>query len=90
MVEADKESLIEFPCHYEIKVMGLDNEKFHSEVRRVVLLHSPDADESAFRLKPSSKGKYVSISTTVYVETKLDLEAVYGDLRASEHVLYTL
>lgn len=90
MEPSDQESLIEFPCHYEIKVMGKDDENFHAEVRRIVLKHSPDADDSCFRQRPSSKGKYVSISASVYVETKGHLEAVYGDLRASEYVLYTL
>lgn len=90
MSESEKESLIDFPCHYEIKVMGLDDEAFHAEVKRIVMLHAPDNAEPSFRTKPSSKGKYVSITTSLYVETQSHLEAVYGDLRASKQVLYTL
>lgn len=90
MSEPDPESLIEFPCYYEVKVMGKDGGDFHSDVRRIVNVHCKGVSEDHFRQRASAKGKYSSVTAKVYVESREHLEALYGDLRASEHVLYTL
>lgn len=90
MTAEQQESLIEFPCQYEVKVMGRDDEAFHSEVRRIVEVHCDSVTDEHFRTRPSSKGKYISVSANVYVESREHLESLYGALRASEHVLYLL
>ena len=90
MSDTEQESLIEFPCHYEVKVMGKDNHDFHSEVRRIVSVHCEAVEDHHFRQRSSSKGKFISVTAKVYVENRAHLEALYGDLRASDHVLYTL
>ncbi|CAG0906969.1 unnamed protein product, partial [Cyprideis torosa] len=75
--EHSKEELIEFPCEYEVKVMGLDNPEFHAEVKRIITTHVADVADEHFRLKPSAKGKYVSVSASVYVESRTHLETLY-------------
>lgn len=90
MTDQEQESLIEFPCHYEVKMMGIDCDGFHAEIRRIVLTHCENVNDEHFRQRASAKGKYSSVTAKVYVESREHLEALYADLRASEQVLYTL
>ncbi len=89
-VPEDAESLIEFPCEYQIKAMGKDNDEFHSAVCAIVDEHAPGTPEDAYSHQKSSKGKFVSVSVKVNVDSREHLEKIYGALKDSSHVLYLL
>ncbi|MGV6857540.1 MAG: HP0495 family protein [bacterium] len=86
----DAESLIEFPCRYQIKAMGRDSEEFHSAVCAIVDEHAPGTPDEAYSHQKSSKGKFVSVSVEVDVDSREHLEKIYGALKDSSHVLYLL
>ena len=87
---ASSESLIEFPCEFPIKVMGLLAQDFDALVVAIVRRHVTAIEEGAVRVKPSRAGKYVSLTVTVWVETQQQLEGLYTELSGHERVLMVL
>lgn len=85
-----EDSLLEFPCEFPIKAMGLHAEDFDSLVVSIVRRHVPDLPENAVKSRASSEGKYVSVTVTVRAESRAQLDNIYLDLTACEQVLMTL
>ena len=86
----DKESLLEFPCEFPIKMMGRDNSDFHAAARSLVEQHAGPVSETAIRTAPSRNGRFVSITITITAESQQQLDAIYMDLSANEDILVAL
>ena len=74
------ETLIEFPCDFPIKVMGLAQEGFVQAIADVVLKHAPDFDAATMEMRPSKAGTYLSLTCTVHATSKAQLDALYRAL----------
>lgn len=74
------ESLIEFPCDFPLKVMGLADGALAQAVLEVVLRHDPGFDGATMEMRASSGGKYVSLTCTVTATSKPQLDALYMEL----------
>lgn len=85
-----KESLIEFPCQFPIKVMGKAGDELEIAVLEIFRRHVPDLAEDAIRQRPSSKGNYLGLTITINATSREQLDAIYMDLTACEHVSYAL
>ena len=85
-----KESAIEYPCEFPIKAMGLASASLSQTVLEIVQRHAPEADDGRLKSRPSSNGKYVSITITITAQSRAQLDAIYTDLTACEHVLMAL
>lgn len=83
-------TLIEFPCAFPIKVMGLSGQDFDTLVAEIVRRHVTEIADGAVRVKPSREGKFVSLTVTVWVETKQQLDGLYTELSGHERVLMVL
>jgi len=83
-------SAIEFPCDFPVKAMGLASETLHATVMDIVRTHAPDSANTAFKTRPSSNGKYISVTVTVHATSQAQLDAIYTDLTACEQVLMAL
>ncbi len=70
--------LLEFPCDFPYKVMGLAQPDLQDKVLAVVQKHIP-GDYSP-TIKPSSKGNYHSVSVTVRAENIEQIESLYKEL----------
>ena len=81
----DWETLLEFPCAFPLKVMGLAGEELAQAVLEVVLRHAPDYDGSTMEMRASSSGKYLSLTCTIQATSKPQLDALYREL--SSHPL---
>ncbi len=81
---------LEFPCTFPIKAMGLSGTDFDLLVVEIVTRHTGPLNEGAVTLRPSSNGKYVSVTVTIHAESKQQLDAVYRELTAHERVLMAL
>ncbi len=81
---------LEFPCEYPIKAMGPTGEPFMQLVRQIVATHAGDISDDQVRIKASSGGKFQSVTLTVRIESRRQLELVYRELAAAETVLWTL
>ena len=86
----DDQQGFEFPCHFKIKAMGLDEPGFDAVVVEIIRRHCADLGEGAVTTKPSSKGKYISVTVHVEVHSRQALDAIYDDLTAHEKVLMRL
>jgi len=85
-----EETLLEFPCRFPIKAMGVDEDEFVAHVLNLVSQHCPDIDEEDIKTRPSSGGKYISVTVTVNAASQLQLDAVYYALTDSDRVLMAL
>ncbi len=75
-------SLMEFPCDFQIKVIGVNNDTFLLEMIQITRKHFPKTDDQAIRTQPSQQGNYLSLTITLYVEDQMTLDALYIELTA--------
>ncbi len=75
--------IMEFPCDFPIKIIGVASAEFETEVLMIVRKHFPDLKEAAVKLRPSKNGKYQAITVTVLATSRAQLDAIYKDLTAS-------
>lgn len=85
-----EETLIEFPCHFPIKVMGETHADFSLEITRVIQGHAPAFDASQIEIRGSSNGKYISLTCLVYVTSKPQLDDLYRSLTSHPMVKVVL
>ena len=87
---ADQDTLIEFPCDFPIKVMGETREDFAEVIIALIQRHLPDFDAGRTEMRASSGGRYISMTCTVYVTSKPQLDEVYRALTAHPMVRVVL
>ncbi|HRP98705.1 MAG TPA: DUF493 family protein [Rhodocyclaceae bacterium] len=80
MSGTSRETLIEFPCDFPIKIMGARVEGFAQAVVEVVLVHDPHFDPATVEMRPSRKGNYLALTCTVRAVSQAQLDALYRDL----------
>ena len=85
-----EETLIEFPCDFPIKVMGETHLDFTSEVIKTIQTLAPSFDASQIEMRGSTGGKYISLTCTVHVTNKPQLDNIYRALTSHPMVKVTL
>ena len=86
----NEETLLEFPCDFAIKAFGKTGEIFEISVREIVNRHVDDLAENAIKKNASKKAKYTSITVTINATSKQQIDNIYLDLTACEHVVMAL
>ncbi|MBV8659898.1 MAG: DUF493 domain-containing protein [Burkholderiales bacterium] len=89
-MEAKRETLIEFPLRFPIKVMGEMQDTFSQTIFDVVRGHAPDITETDIELRASSGGKYVSVTVTINAVSQEQLDNLYRELTSHPLVKYVL
>ncbi len=84
------ETLLEFPCDFPIKAMGISCDELEAAVVAIINRHVDDLGEAAIQSKPSKNGKYTAITVTITARSKQQLDNIYIDLTACEHVSIAL
>ena len=74
------ETLLEFPCAFPLKIMGLASDALAEAVLDVVLRHDPGFDGATMEMRASSTGKYISLTCTVTATSKPQLDNLYREL----------
>lgn len=80
-----KDSLIEFPSEFPIKVMGLHVPALLPAVLEMAREADAGFDAATVELRPSSGGKYLGVTITVTATSQEQLDALYRAL--SSHSL---
>nr|WP_052121862.1 DUF493 family protein YbeD [Gallibacterium anatis] len=80
--------LLEFPCDFPYKVVGLAHPELTDRVLAVVQQHAP-GDYSP-SVKPSRNGKYHSVSITINAQNIEQVERLYKELAEIELVKMVL
>lgn len=85
-----RNELLQFPADYPIKVMGRMDDGFAQWVLAVVQRHAPDFDPASLEMKPSTNGRFVSVTAVFRATSKAQLDALYREITADERVLFSL
>ncbi|MDB5859027.1 MAG: hypothetical protein JWQ76_2716 [Ramlibacter sp.] len=85
-----KESLIEYPSRFPIKVMGAKVDGFVHAVTRIALEFDPSFDATTVELRDSSKGNYLGVTITVTATSREQLDDLYRALTAHPMVKVVL
>jgi putative lipoic acid-binding regulatory protein len=85
-----QDSAIDFPCEFPIKAMGQAGEQLELAVMDIVRRHAPELREDAIKTRPSANGNYLSVTVTITAQSREQLDAIYMELTACEHVLMAL
>ena len=85
-----QETLLEFPCKFPVKAMGLKGDGFEALVTEIILKHAEIFAGESVTSIPSSSGKYISITVTIEATSKAQLDAIYQALTDCGQVLVAL
>ena len=89
-VGSGAETLLEFPCDFPLKIMGLAQDNLAQEVLAVIHQFAPDYDGTQLEMRASSSGKYVSLTCTVKAQSKAQLDDLYRALTSHSLVKVVL
>lgn len=80
MTEDLAPSLIEYPCTFPIKVMGLNGPDFVSALSRVAFNFDPSFDSKTIELRESKSGKYLGVTLHIWAISREQLDELYRTL----------
>jgi putative lipoic acid-binding regulatory protein len=86
----ETESLLQFPCDFPIKAMGRSDSGFEARALGIVRRHVPDFETDNMRSAASRNGNYLSVTFTVRVSSRRQLDDLYRELTACKAVLMVL
>jgi putative lipoic acid-binding regulatory protein len=78
--EARKDSLIEYPSLFPIKVMGIKAEGYVHAITHIAHQFDPAFDASTIELRESKGGKYLGVTITVTATSREQLDELYRTL----------
>jgi putative lipoic acid-binding regulatory protein len=78
-----KDSLIEYPCRFPIKVMGAMVDGFADALAELAREFDPDFDATTMELRPSKGGNYLGVTITITATSREQLDGIY--LRLTSH-----
>lgn len=79
-IEARKDSLIEYPSLFPIKVMGLKADGYVQAITHIAHQFDPAFDASTIELRESKGGKYLGVTITVTATSREQLDELYRTL----------
>lgn len=88
---SEKKPLIDYPTVYSFKVMGRQEHGFREYVRQLFKrMMGTEVSPDSISEQPSSRGKYLSVTVTVYLLSEEQRRAIYSQLHKEKRVLYYL
>lgn len=88
--DARKDSLIEYPSAFPIKVMGAKADGFVAAVTHVAEQFDPAFDASTIELRESKGGNYLGVTVTVTATSREQLDELYRTLSSHPMVKVVL
>lgn len=85
-----KDSLIEYPGDFPLKIFGEAKPDFAQAIADVVLAHAPDFDSATIEMRSSSGAKYISLTCTIRATSREQLDNLYRDLTSHPMVKMVL
>jgi putative lipoic acid-binding regulatory protein len=85
-----KDSLIEYPSRFPIKVMGAKVDGFVHAVTSIAKQFDPDFDASTVELRDSKAGNYLGITITITATSREQLDELYRTLSSHPMVKVVL
>lgn len=88
--DARKDSLIEYPSKFPIKVMGAKVDGFVHAVTQIAEQFDPIFDASTIELRNSKAGNYLGVTITVTATSREQLDDLYRALSSHPMVKVVL
>jgi putative lipoic acid-binding regulatory protein len=85
-----KDSLIEYPSRFPIKVMGAKIDGFVHAVTSIAKQFDPDFDAATVELRDSKAGNYLGITITITATSREQLDELYRTLSSHPMVKVVL
>jgi putative lipoic acid-binding regulatory protein len=89
-VASGRESLIDYPSLFPIKVMGAKVDGFVHAITSLAREFDPTFDASTVELRDSSKGNYLGITITITATSREQLDNLYRALTSHPMVKVVL
>ena len=77
---ARRESLIDYPSAFPIKVVGMNEDGFVHAITHIAKQFDPAFDASTIELRESGGGKYLGVTITVMATSREQLDDLYRAL----------
>ncbi|MBN1956611.1 MAG: DUF493 domain-containing protein [Desulfuromonadales bacterium] len=74
------QDLLEFPCQYQFKAVGLAGERFRRAIIAAVAKYAAISQDAVLS-RPSGKGTYQSVSVLVTLHSFQQLTDIYAEMR---------
>lgn len=87
---ATRASLIEFPSHFHIKVMGKMQDDFAETIVALVQTFDASFDATRVEMRPSRNGNYLGLTVTVWTTSQEHLDDIYRALSSHPMVSVVL
>lgn len=84
------DELYEFPCAYVIKAIGEDDGGLEDLVRGIISGRLEPLADVQIQTRPSSTGRYSTISVTIQAESRQQLEEIYSELSSQPSIKFLL
>jgi putative lipoic acid-binding regulatory protein len=75
-----RDSLIDYPCAFPIKVMGRKVDGFVHALTEIALRHDASFNAATIELRDSKAGNYLGVTLTVQAVSRAQLDALYQEL----------
>lgn len=85
-----KDSLIEYPSAFPIKVMGANADGFVHAITQIAHQFDPAFDASTIELRDSKAGNYLGVTITVTATSREQLDDLYRTLSSHPMVKVVL
>ena len=87
---ARRESLIDYPSAFPIKVVGSNEDGFVHAITHIAKQFDPTFDASTIELRESGAGKYLGVTITVQATSREQLDDLYRALSTHPMVKWAL
>jgi putative lipoic acid-binding regulatory protein len=85
-----EDSPLEFPCDHDLKVMGRESPVFRDSMRAALIAELGAGAADRVSERSSRDGTFVSLTCTVHVTSRVELDRVYRALHATGLVIFAL
>lgn len=86
----NRESLIEYPSAFPIKVVGVNENGFVHGITQIAKRFDPGFDAAGIELRESGGGKYLGLTITVTATSREQLDELYQALTSNPLVKWVL
>jgi putative lipoic acid-binding regulatory protein len=87
---SNQDTLMTYPCHFQVKAMGLNTPDFENTVIEIVQRHLDDQEKIRSNSNPSKRNKYLSVSVHFTATSRRQLDEIYIALTNEPAVLVAL
>ncbi len=74
------QDLLEFPCQYQFKTIGVAGENFKTSILKAIAQYA-QFSQDAVHCRPSGQGNYQSISVLLTLHSYQQLTDIYAEMR---------